>query len=133
MCDVFHRTDGRYLRSVNTPEFDSADWIINPDVSAAAGQPVKYWTPLGTTNPEGFEEVGVVDAAAQTAIDDAIAATNHAASQSGEKTRLDVEKVLKAIVEGVVGEINLLRDEHSLANRTFTQIRTAIRTNIDNM
>jgi hypothetical protein len=108
MCDVFHRTDGRYLRSVNTPEFDSADWIINPDVSAAAGQPVKYWTPLGTTNPEGFEEVGVVDAAAQTAIDDAIAATNHAASQSGEKT-------------------------HSLVNRTFTQVRTAIRTNIDNM
>lgn len=32
-----------FRESVNTPEFDNDEWIINPDLSAVIGVPRKYW------------------------------------------------------------------------------------------
>lgn len=43
MANVLNRVTKEYLVSVNTPEYDPAVWIINPDVSAVAGQPTYYW------------------------------------------------------------------------------------------
>ena len=126
MSDVLHRADKRYLRSVNTPDYDVADWIINPDLAAVVAQPVKYWEITG-------DVVSLADGPTQAAIDAALAAAADTASKAGEKTRLDVEKVLKGIVQGVVGEINRLREEHRCSNRTCDQVRTAIRTNVDNL
>jgi len=31
MANVINKTDGRILRSVNTPDYPTEDWIINPD------------------------------------------------------------------------------------------------------
>jgi hypothetical protein len=41
MANVIHRTTGEYRLSVNTPEYDPAVWLINPQLPA--GVPQKYW------------------------------------------------------------------------------------------
>lgn len=43
MSDVVNRTTGQYRKSVNTPDYDTADWLINPDLSAVLGIPQQYW------------------------------------------------------------------------------------------
>lgn len=47
MANVLHRTTKQYLTSVNTPDYPTVDWIINPDVSAVAGFATKHWTITG--------------------------------------------------------------------------------------
>lgn len=49
MASVLHRTTKEYRGSANTPDFPAQDWVINPDMSAVAGQPVKYWAISGDT------------------------------------------------------------------------------------
>lgn len=43
MADVVNRTTKVWLKSVNTPDFPETEWIINPDLSALANVPPKYW------------------------------------------------------------------------------------------
>jgi len=43
MSDVVNKLTGQYLTSVNTPDYDPVDWLINPDLSAVAGVPQQYW------------------------------------------------------------------------------------------
>lgn len=43
MANVLHRTTKDYLISVNTPDYDPAVWIINPDLSRVAGYGILYW------------------------------------------------------------------------------------------
>jgi len=131
MADVFNRTTGEFIPSAHTPNFPVADWVINPDLTAVLGQPVRYWFITGTTNPEGQEELGVVDAATQTSIDDALAATKLAAEKAGAKTQVDVERVVRALIELLPGEFNILRTLHSLPDRNTAGLVTAIKANID--
>lgn len=44
MANVLHRATFEYLRSVNTPEYDPVDWIINPVLPDC---PRKYWKIAG--------------------------------------------------------------------------------------
>jgi len=69
-------------------------------------------------------------AADQSNIDAASAATKDAAQKTGEKLVVD-ERVFTALVEGIVGEINLLRAEHSMSPRTLAQVKTFIKGRID--
>lgn len=131
MADVFNRTDGRYIPSAHTPDFDVADWVINPDLTAVIGQPVRYWFITGGTNPQGQEELGIVDAATQASIDAAIAAARTAAEKDGAKTQVDVERVVRALVELLPSEFNTLRTLHALPDRTEAQVRAALKANID--
>lgn len=45
MANVLHKTADPvdYRTSVNTPDFPTQDWFINPNVSSVAGVPTKYW------------------------------------------------------------------------------------------
>lgn len=43
MANVLNRITGEYLKSVNTPDYSTTDWIINPDLSGVSGVPVRYW------------------------------------------------------------------------------------------
>ncbi len=43
MADVINRTTKQYLKSVNTPDYPTEDWIINPDLSALGSVAQKYW------------------------------------------------------------------------------------------
>lgn len=49
MANVVNRTTVQYLLTVNTPDYDPTDWIINPDLSALASVPQKYWKVVGDT------------------------------------------------------------------------------------
>jgi hypothetical protein len=43
MANVLNRKTKLYLESVNTPEYDPAEWLINPDVSALSDIPSSFW------------------------------------------------------------------------------------------
>jgi hypothetical protein len=62
MASVLNRTTKVYLASANTPDYPVAEWIINPDMSAVAGQPSKYWTITG-------DVVTLMDQAQRDAVD----------------------------------------------------------------
>jgi hypothetical protein len=53
MANVIHRTDrdsnGALLRaySVNTPDYSTSTWVINPDLSGVVGVPEYYWKVSG--------------------------------------------------------------------------------------
>ncbi len=124
MSDVLNRTTGQFLKSVHTPDFDVADWIINPDLTAVAGQPSKYWLIAG-------DVVSLASAGEQTTIDSDLAAATDLASKDSAKTAVDVERVVRALVDLLPSEFNILRDLHSLPNRTAAQVNAALKANID--
>jgi len=127
MASVFNRTDGRFLPSVHTPDFDVADWIINPDLSAVANQPSRYWI----IDPPASDTIRLATAGEQTTIDDDIAAARETAEKEAAKTQVDVERVVRALVDMLPGEFNILRTLHSLPDRTADQLRAALKANID--
>jgi hypothetical protein len=63
MANVLNRETKLYLESVNTPEYDPAEWLINPDLSAVEGHPTFYWTinPDDTVSLKSDEERADVD------------------------------------------------------------------------
>lgn len=66
MANVIHRTTKQYLQSVNTPEYDPAEWIINPVLPDVAQ---KYWKISGDSVLEmNQSEKDAVDAAELTLV-----------------------------------------------------------------
>lgn len=84
MASVLNRTTKQYLRSVNTPDYPTAEWIINPDVSALAGVPVKYWKVSG-------DSVTEMTQAEKDAVDAAEGSARVAAIKAELKARFDQE------------------------------------------
>lgn len=128
MADVVHRTTKQHLRSVNTPEYPGADWIRNPDLSAVAGQPAKYWTVAG-------DAVLLMSQAERDAVDAAEAQAATDADRAGNKARLDGERVLKALALTILDEINVLRSKvvPALTPRTVAQMVNAIKAKVDQL
>lgn len=63
MASVLHRVTKQVLPSVNTPDYDPVDWIINPDLSAVTGLLAKYWVIEGDTiRAATTEEHSAIDA-----------------------------------------------------------------------
>lgn len=70
MADVINRTAStrgtfRFIRSVNTPDFDPAIWLINPDLRTVrgAGVPERHWKVVADTVVEmSAAEKAAVDA-----------------------------------------------------------------------
>jgi hypothetical protein len=69
----------------------------------------------------------------QTNIDAATAAADETTSRDFDKVKYDIERTLRAIVELLVDELNVLRTIEGLPDRTIAQARTAIRNKIDNL
>jgi hypothetical protein len=64
MSTVLHRTTKEYHESANTPDYPIENWIINPDLSAVSGVPIKYWKITGDAVSEMNQtEKDTVDAA----------------------------------------------------------------------
>jgi hypothetical protein len=117
MANVLHRVTKSYVVSVNTPEFSVGEWIHNPDLSAVVGFSSKYWVVTG-------DVVTLMDQAARDAVD----AAEVESRRDQVVAQLDqVEDVLRAFMLVVMDEINLLRGQHALADRTVAQLRSAIR------
>ena len=82
MANVLNRTTGNsgsypygkdYRVSVNEPDFPEVDWIWDPDLSAVAGQPSKYWNidMDSVAAGDGFRVKVTRDAASDNATGDA--------------------------------------------------------------
>lgn len=64
MANVLNRTTLDFRRSVNTPDYDPAEWVINPDMSAVEGVDRQYWKLDGERPvPMTADEQAAVDAA----------------------------------------------------------------------
>lgn len=124
MAHVLNRTTRQFIQSANTPDFDIADWVHNPDLTAVAGQPIKYWIITG-------DVVSLMDGAAQAVVDADIATARSDAEKAGAKNDVDVERVVRALVDLLPGEFNILRTLHSLPDRTAAQLTAGIKANID--
>ena len=151
MATVLNRTTKQLIRSVNTPDYNPVDWIINPDLSAVEGFPSIYWTITG-------DVVTLQNQSERDATDAAIAAALITDQKTeAEQLHDDVEalsRALRAVVLLTVGELNALRTQWrdfqigvansnnlsqlktevaalpSLEDRTYQQARTAIGNNI---
>lgn len=63
MANVLKKTTLEYKESVNTPDYPSSDWLINPDMSAVVNVPRKYWKLVGNNVVEMTQtEKDAVDA-----------------------------------------------------------------------
>ena len=101
MANVLNRTTLEYRPSVNTPEYPDPPWLANPDLSAVAGVPVKYWNLTGNIVSEMTPaQKAIVDA------NEASAATT--ADRAAEKAAAD-RRALIALVQVLVDEVNTLR------------------------
>jgi len=64
MADVLNRVTFEFRKSEHTPDFDSADWVHNPDLSPVNGVPEHYWKLTGDVLSEMSQgEKDTVDAA----------------------------------------------------------------------
>ncbi len=114
------------------------DWVKIAEL-AGADSFLNIWHP-GTSELE----VESVDQAAldtafatytgdQANIDAATAADKVTVERASEKEVYDIKRVLRAIVELLIPELNILRTIEGLPDRTVAQARTAILNSIDNL
>lgn len=131
MADVLNRTEGltfpyrkKFLRSVSEGRFPQTDWIWSPDLSAVQGFDSIYWDIVG-------DSVILVDQETRDFRDAAIAAVALTSKREHLKARYDTEDLLKAFAEVLIDEINILRSQHALPDRTPAQLRTALQNKLD--
>ena len=97
---------------------DVSNYISMPDLSAVEGVPNKYWVITGDIVSEMSQaEKDTVDVTILDAQRDAM--VNAAID--------NLESDLRQIVKLMVQEINILRAEHDLPDRTLAQLKTVLR------
>ncbi len=120
MGDFLHRTTKQYFKSISNVDLlePLANYISQPDMSAVEGVPSQYWVITGDVVSEMSQaEKDVVDAATLT--------TRRDSTVNGEVD--NVEGVMRQVIKLLIDELNILRAEHSLPDRTIAQLKTQIR------
>lgn len=106
MANVLHKTRVPidYRPSVDTPQFPEVDWFRNPDISAVAAVPQKYWR-VGTNPVEEMSqaEKDAVDAA------DVSSATSSAKASADAAIDGNDGYDLRALAKLMIDELNVLR------------------------
>lgn len=133
MAIVLHRTTGLtapYIKdirySVNTPDFPTADWIVNPDLSAVSGFESIYWDISG-------DNVLLVDQTTRDARDAELAANAVTANNTAQKNTYTENEIFRAQIKYVVDEINILRQNAGITPaRTYGGAQTYMFDAIDN-
>ena len=118
---------GHFVHRTNKTEHNSAspnslpepvaNYISEPDMSAVAGEPSKYWIITGdviTLMSEAARDA--VDIAEETAQLDSI-------SDDLDQTR----SIMRAFAEVVLDQVNDLRADHGRNALTLGQLKTAVR------
>ena len=105
-------------------DYDIAHFWHDPDLSAVLAVDPIYWKESGGV----FSEMTASEKAAKDA---EIAAADLALDRRLAKDEIDNKRVLRAFAEVVMDEINILRGQHALADRTLSQLVTAIKNKID--
>lgn len=117
MANVLNRETRQLILSANTPDYPPSEWIINPELSAVAGWPARYWKIDGNA-------VTLMTVEERNALD--VADLN--AARDGAVAALDgAEDLMRAFALVMLDEINLLRAQHQLAPRTPQQLKNAVR------
>lgn len=128
MASVLNRTTKEFKRSANTPDFPVADWIINPDLTAVAGAPIKYWI----IDPPASDTIRLATVGEQLVIDNQIAADQELAEKDAAKTGTDTDRRLLGFMQVMVDEINILRLNAGIPPaRDLDDYKNATRNNID--
>lgn len=122
MSTVLNRTTKQLILSANTPEYPTAEWIHNPNLSAVSGFASKYWTISGDT-------VSLMNQAARDAVD----AAELAAARDATAAQMDeLEAYARAFALVCLDEFNAHTAKvNSILtaidnNSTLATIRTAI-------
>ena len=123
MPDFLHRTTKQYSTSVSYSDLAEplANYIEGPDLSAVVGFSSIYWILTG-------DVVTLANLAARDVIDAAILV----AARDALADEIDqVESYSRAFALIVMDELNVLRAQHGLADRTPAQLKSAIRARLD--
>ena len=123
MPNYLHRTTKEYLTSVSPISLaePEANYIQDPDMSPIAGFGSVYWIITGDlVSLMSLAEREAVDAAALIAARDAVANGIDALESYG-----------RAFALVIMDEINILRGQHGLADRTPAQLKSALRNKLD--
>jgi len=132
-ANVLNRITKEFRASVNTPDFPTASWIINPDMSAVAGFASKYWVISGDlvllmsqAERDAVDAKEAADAAAA-----AIVARDAARDAAAEQLN-QVEDIMRAFALVLLDELNSHKDK---INAILTAIDAAtslaeVKTNI---
>ena len=119
MGNFLHRVTKQHLISTSPNDLlePIGNYISNPDLSAVAGFPSKYWIITGDT-------ISLMSLPQRNAVDLA----ELEAGRDRVVRELDqIEKILRSFALTVLDEFNVLRSIHSLVPRTIGQLKTAIR------
>lgn len=119
MGNFLHRTTKQYFESVPPGELlePITNYISMPDLSAVAGVSNKYWVITGDT-------VSEMSPAEKDTVDQA----NLESGRDSKIKEIDnLEGTIRQLAKMILGEINILRQQHGLTDRTIAQVRTQIR------
>lgn len=100
MANVINRTTLQYLQSVNTPDYSSIDWIINPVLPNCLA---KYWKIVGDLVLEMTQEE-------KDAVDLAEAQAEAQRLEDLKDFIVSFEKLNKAFALVVLDEFNVIRN-----------------------
>lgn len=126
MANVFNKTTNRYYRSVHTPDYPEADYLINPDVSALEGSvPERYW------KFDGVDAVVEMTQAEKDAYDAARLAERRAKLQAAAEQEFNSNPVTLAIMKMFFKEINKLRVKNGDPEYTVQQFNTALQNELE--
>lgn len=121
MANVLSRTPPyQYRRSVNDPDYDIADWIFNPDLSAVTGFGPQYWIVTG-------DVVTLMNQAARDAVDAQAIADSIAAQTADLKTQVDGASPLgidiRALIQNSNRRINYLTNRVEEIQTILSDVR----------
>ncbi len=114
----------------------SHDWVKIAEL-ASADPLLNIWHPATTElEVESVDQTTLDTAFAgyvadQTNIDAATLAAKIIVQKEVAKSSVDVERIVRALIELLPGEFNILRTLHSLPDRTVAGLTTALKANID--
>ena len=121
---IYQNVDAADMAAIYGGDFSAyasnATWIYDPDLTAVIGFPIKYWIITG-------DVVTLMNQAARDVVDAALLedSRNNTAAELD-----DVENILRAFMLIVLGEINVLRVNDGLGERTVAQLKVAIRNSL---
>jgi hypothetical protein len=136
MGNYLHRTTKQYLQSWSPNDLPEplANYIEEPDLSAVAGVPSKYWIIAG-------DVVSEIDQAAKDAVDAQILSDSRDVAIQAEIDNL--EGVMRQLTKLIVDELNILRQQFNtttgesgqlsdtaFTDRTLAQVRTQLRNDL---
>ena len=120
MGAYLHRTTKQYFQSTSPASLPEAlvNYIDNPDMSAVEGVSSKYWIVTGD----------IVTEMSQVEKDTIDAATLTAKREAAVNAMIDnFEGNSRQLVKLMISEINILRSQHGLSDRTMAQFKAQIR------